>query len=83
MKKFKKDCLIIKIRYNKTMKPLNILGLTIFFAGVLVLIGFGLYKFFEDSTVPVIVRYGIIAVILGIIIILISLIRERIKEKNL
>ena len=65
------------------MKPLNILGLTVFSAGVLVLIGFGLYKFFEDSTVPVIVRWGIIAVILGVIIILISLIRERIKEKNL
>ena len=65
------------------MKPLNILGLTIFFAGVLVLIGFSLYKFFEDSTIPAIVRYGIIAVILGVIIILISLIRERIKEKNL
>ena len=65
------------------MKPLNILGLIIFFAGVFALIGFGLYKFFEDSTIPVIVRYGIIAVILGVIIILISLIRERIKEKNL
>jgi len=65
------------------MKPLNILGLTIFFAGVLVLIGFSLYKFFEDSTIPAIVRYGIIAVILGVIIILISLIKERIKEKNL
>ncbi len=65
------------------MKPLNILGLTVFFAGVLVLIGFALYKFFEDSSIPAIVRYGIIAVILGVIIILISLIRERIKEKNL
>ena len=65
------------------MKPLNILGLIVFFAGVFVLIGFALYKFFEDSTIPAIVRYGIIAVILGVIIILISLIRERIKEKNL
>ena len=68
---------------NKIMKPLNILGLIVFFAGVFVLIGFGLYKFFEDSTVPAIVRYGIIAVILRVIIILISLIKERIKEKNL
>jgi len=65
------------------MKPLNIFGLIVFSAGVLILIGFGLYKFFEDSTVPIIVRWGIIAVILGIVIILISLIVERIKEKNL
>ncbi len=65
------------------MKPLNILGLTVFFAGVLAIVGFGLYKFFEDSTVPTVVRWGIIAVILGAIIILISLIKERLKEKKL
>ena len=65
------------------MKPLNILGLTIFSAGVLTLIIFCLYKFFEDSTVPVVIRWGTIAMILGVIIILISLIKERIKEKNL
>ncbi|MCD4762374.1 hypothetical protein K8R32_05475 [bacterium] len=65
------------------MKPLNILGLTFFFAGLLTLAGFGLYKFFEDTTIPVVVRLGLIAIILGIIIILISLIKERLKEKNL
>ena len=65
------------------MKPLNILGLTIFFAGSLALVSFGLYKFFGDSTVPAVIRWGIIAVILGVIIILISLIKERLKEKNL
>lgn len=65
------------------MKPLNILGLIIFSGGLLALIGFGLYEFFKDSTVPVVVRWGIIAIILGVIIILISLIKERLKEKNL
>lgn len=65
------------------MKPLNILGLTFFFAGLLAMVGFGLYKFFEDSTIPIVVRLGIVAVILGVIIILISLIKERLKEKNL
>ena len=65
------------------MKPLNILGLIIFFAGLLALVGFSLYKFFEDSTIPVVVRWGIIAIILGVIIILVSLIKERLKEKNL
>ena len=65
------------------MKPLNILGLTIFFAGSLTIAGFGLYKFFEDSTIPIVVRLGIVAIILGVIIILTSLVRERLKEKNL
>jgi len=65
------------------MKPLNIIGLTIFFAGLLAIAGYGLFKFFEDTTIPVVVRLGIIAIILGIIIILISLIKERLNEKKL
>ena len=65
------------------MKGLNILGLIIFFAGLLAIFGYGLYKFFEDTSVPIVIRFGIIAIILGIIIILISLIKERLNEKNL
>jgi len=65
------------------MKPLNVLGLTIFSVGVFGLIGFGLYRFFVNSTAPIIVRWGIVAIILGIIVILFSLINERIKEKDL
>jgi len=65
------------------MKLLNILGLTVFFAGLFTIVGFGLYKFFNDLTIPVVVRWGIITIILGIIILLISLIKERLKEKNL
>jgi len=65
------------------MKPLNVLGLTIFSIGLLVITGFGLYKFFEDSTISIVVRLGIVATILGVIIILISLIKERLKEKDL
>jgi len=65
------------------MKPLNILGLTIFFVGSFTIVGFGLYKFFEDSTISIVVRLGIVAIILGVIIILISLIKERLKEKDL
>ena len=66
----------------RRMKPLNVLGLTIFSVGGLALIGFGLYRFFEDTTVPLIVRWGIIGLILGTIIMLISLIIERIKDKG-
>ncbi len=69
--------------YNKGMKPLNVLGLIVFGGGTLALIGFGVYEFFKDSTVPTVVRLGITAVIAGIIILLISLIRERLKEKDL
>jgi len=64
------------------MKSLNVLGLTVFFAGIFSLVGFGVYKFFEDSTVSLIVKLGIVGIILGIIILLVSLIKERIKEKE-
>jgi len=65
------------------MKFLNILGLILFSLGITALVGFGLYKFFQDTTVPAIIRYGIIAMILGTIIILTSLVKERLKEKKL
>lgn len=64
------------------MKPLTILGLIIFSAGGLFLIGFALYKFFEDTTVPLVIRWGIIALILGTMIMLTSLVIERIKDKG-
>ena len=65
------------------MKPLNILGLVFFSVGAFALMGFGLYEFFRDSTISIVVRWGIITIILGILIILISLIKERLKEKKL
>ncbi len=65
------------------MKPLNILGLAIFSLGSAILAGFGLYEFFKDTEIHQIVRWGIIVVILGLIILLISLISERLKEKEL
>ena len=63
---------------------LKILGIIIISASSLVLIVFGLYKFLEDilreTNMPIIVKWGIIGVILGVIIILISLVVERIKD---
>ncbi len=64
------------------MKVFNILGLTILSAGVLGLFGFVLYKFFQDIEVHSIVKWGIVAIILGAVIILISFISERVKEKK-
>jgi len=68
------------------MKRLNALGLTIFSVGGLTLIGFGLYRFlysfFQDTSVPLAIKWGIAGLILGTIIMLVSLIIERIKEKG-
>jgi len=65
------------------MKKLNIIGLIIFFSGLASLLGFSLYKFFEDKNVPIVVRWGTTGLIIGIIILLISLTLERLKEKKI
>lgn len=68
------------------MKPLNTLGLTIFSLGGLALIIFGLYKFLNvfirDNSIHFLIRWGVVALLAGMIIILISLIAERIKDKK-
>jgi hypothetical protein len=64
------------------MKPLTIFGLIIFSIGGLLLIGFGLVKFFEDTSMPPVIRWGVLGLILGAMIILISLIIERIYDSN-
>lgn len=64
------------------MRILKILGLSIFCLSFLVLIGFSTYKFLEDSTIPLVIKWGIVGLILGMIIIIISLIIERIKDNK-
>jgi len=64
------------------MKSLNVLGLTLFSGGVFALVGYGLYKFFVNSKDPIIVKWGIIAIILGLFVLLFSLIKERVKERE-
>ncbi len=68
------------------MKPLNVLGLTVFSVGGLALISFALYKFlyafFQDSSVPLVIKWGITGLILGTLIMLFSLIIERVKDKG-
>jgi hypothetical protein len=68
------------------MKILKTTGLVIFGAGALSLIGYWLYlmtkEFLWVSDIPFIIRFGVIAIILGIIVTLIALIFERINDKK-
>lgn len=68
------------------MKVFSKVGLAIFCAGILTLIGYGLYKLLailiRSSSFPLIVRLGIIGVILGLALILASLIAERIRSSE-
>jgi len=50
--------------------------------GVLLLIGTGLYKFFQEVNIPLVIKLGLTGVILGILILLISLIKERWEDNK-
>jgi hypothetical protein len=58
------------------------LGLSILMLGVLLLIGTGLYKFFQEVNIPLVIKLGLTGVILGILILLISLIIERWEDNK-
>jgi len=64
------------------MKILKTLGLSIFCLCLLVLTGFGIYEFLKDSTIPLVAKWGTAGLILGIIMVIISLIIERIKDNK-
>jgi len=68
------------------MKIYNFLGLSIVSIGGIILFSYGLYtlinELFSDSSIPDIVSWGIVLVILGFFILLISLITERIKDSK-
>ena len=64
------------------MKTLKILGVSIFCLCLSVLTGFGIHEFLKDSTVPLVIKWGMIGLILGMIIVIISLIIERIKDNK-
>lgn len=62
------------------MNKLRSLGILIFIAGILILIIYAMYELFQASDVPLIIKYSLTAVFIGLIVILCSLISERLKE---
>ena len=65
------------------MEKLEILGIGIICLGILIFVGYALYGFiglFLSAKVDPIIKVGIVSIILGVIIILISLVWERYKE---
>lgn len=61
-------------------------GLTILIMSVILLVGNGLYHLFVnlffDNELSLIVRIGIFGIIIGVLILIYALVRERIKDKK-
>jgi len=64
------------------MKRLEAIGSVLVIMGVGLLSGYGLYLFIQASDVPVIIRLGAVVIFAGILIIVLSLLRERFIEKR-
>lgn len=52
-------------------------GLTLFFAGVLALIGYGLYGLLADAEAPAIVKFGVLALYGGMAVLGLLALRQR------
>ncbi len=67
---------------DNKINPVNLLGLLIFLGGITILISYGCYEFFKDFDVPVLIKTAIAMLLIGTVIIITVLIKERLEEKN-
>lgn len=64
------------------MKRIEVFGSVLIIFGTGILSGYGMYLFVQAQDVPVIIRLGTVALFAGILVILLSLIKERLLEKK-
>ena len=61
------------------------IGMIIFVAGLIILIGYGLYQGFENLTlenIDAVITIGILAIIIGLIVLFVSIVIEQQKGKK-
>lgn len=62
------------------MKTVNVIGLIFFFGGLLAIFAWILYDLILSVDISPVIKWSIVSIFIGIIIILISLIKERSKD---
>jgi drug/metabolite transporter (DMT)-like permease len=62
------------------MNKTEILGLLIAFFGIVVLVFYPLYISIQETEIPVEIRVGTLALVIGFLIIIMALVRERIID---
>ncbi len=63
------------------MNNTQLIGVSVFSLGILLILGFSFFELFLKATeLPEIIKYGLLLIFLGILVMLISLSVERIKE---
>ncbi len=64
------------------MKRLEVFGSILVIFGSGVLAGYGMYAFIQSYEIPLLIRFGSVVFFIGMLIILLSLLKERILEKK-
>lgn len=62
------------------MNRLQLFGIVVFVAGIILPLGYGLYHFFIAEDIPVLIRASSSLLFVGLIIVIISLVRERLQD---
>jgi len=62
------------------MNKIEIFGIIMIIFAAVVLAGYGLYAFVQAAEIPALIRIGIVALVMGFLIILLSLVRERLLD---
>jgi len=68
------------------MKSLKTLGLILFAVSAIGMVGYGVFQLaielFNDTSTPLILKLGILGMVIGVFVILIALIVERLRDKS-
>lgn len=62
------------------MNKTEIFGLLLIILAIVILAGYGLYVFVQAAEIPALIRIGVVALVIGFLIILLSLVRERLLD---
>lgn len=62
------------------MDRIEFAGAILIMFAIVILAGYGLYMFVQAADVPIIIRLGIVALVVGFLVILLSVIRERLLD---
>ena len=65
-----------------TVRSSRGLGWLLYVAGLVILIGFGVYEFVKDETVDAIVKTGVAGVVVGLVLLFVSVARQRLIARK-
>lgn len=71
-----------KIMNDVTVRSSRGLGWLLYVAGLVILVGFGVYEFVNDETVDAIVKTGVAGVVVGLVLLFVSVARQRLIARK-